>query len=70
MNISYMIYEAERPRNIAQQREADMRAGEMAAAAKRFGRSLRHPFTGKRDTGRASQRPDGATLSCAIPRPR
>jgi hypothetical protein len=70
MNISYMIYEAERPRNIAQQREADMRAGEMAAAAQRFGRSLRHPFTGKRDTGRDSQRPARATVSCAVPRPR
>ena len=32
MNISYLIYEAERPRSMAEQREADVRAGEMAAS--------------------------------------
>ena len=70
MNITYMIYEAERPRTMAQQREADRRTGEMAAAAKRLGRSVRHPFTGKRDAGRDSQHPAMTSLSCAIPRPR
>jgi hypothetical protein len=70
MNITYLIYEAERPRSMAEQREADVRAGEFAAAVARLGRSLRHPVTGKQDARRDSQRPVGATVSCAIPRPR
>jgi hypothetical protein len=70
MNISYLIYEAERPRTTAQQREEGMRAGETAAAATRLGRSLRHPFAGAQDTSRDSQRPAGVTVSGAIPRPR
>jgi LmbE family N-acetylglucosaminyl deacetylase len=65
MNISYLIYEAERPRTTAQQHEADMRAGEMAAAAKRLGCSLRHPFGGKPDARRGSQRAARSTVPCA-----
>lgn len=64
MNISYMIYEVERPRTTAQQREADRLAGQTAAVAARLGRSLRHPFANKRD----GQRQDGAATS--VPRPR
>jgi len=70
MNISYLIYQAERPRSVAEQREADVRAGEMAAAVARLGRSLRHAVTGKQDARREGQRPAGATVSCAVPRPR
>jgi hypothetical protein len=70
MNISYLIYEAERPRSVAERREADVRAGELAAAVARFGRSRRHPATGNQDARRAGQHPAGATVSCAIPRPR
>jgi hypothetical protein len=70
MNISYLINEAERPRSMAEQREADMGAGELAAAAARLGRSLRHPFAGKQDARREGRRPATATVSCAIPRPR
>ena len=70
MNISYMVYEAERPRSMAEQREADARAGEIAAAVTRLGRSQRHPFAGKQDARREAQRPARATVSCAIPRPR
>jgi hypothetical protein len=66
MNISYLIYSAERPRSIAEQREADMRTGELAAAAARLGHSLRHPVTGKR----GARRPAMTAVSCAIPRPR
>ena len=69
MNISYLIYQAERPRSMADQREADVRTGEMAAAVARLGRSLRHPAAGKQDARREGQRP-ATTLSCAIPRPR
>ena len=66
MNISYLVYMAERPRSMAEQREADVRAGELAAAAARLGRSLRHPFTGKRDARRETR----AAVSRAVPRPR
>ena len=70
MNITYLIYEAERPRSTAEQREADVRAGEFAAAVTRIGRSLRHPATGKHSARRDSKRPIAATVTCAIPRPR
>jgi hypothetical protein len=70
MNITYLIYEAERPRSMAQQREADVRAGEFAAAVTRLGRSLRRPATGKRNARREGRRPVSATVACAIPRPR
>jgi hypothetical protein len=70
MNITYLIYEAERPRSMMEQRETDARAGELAAAVARLGRSLRHPATGKRNARRDAQRPVRATVACAIPRPR
>jgi len=70
MNMSYLIYQAERPRSVAEQREADVRAGELAAAITRFGRSLRHSVSGNQDARRAGQHPAGVTVSCAIPRPR
>ena len=70
MNISYLIYQAERPRSMAEQREADVRAGELAAAVARLGRSLRHPATGRQNARREGQRPADETVSCAIPRPR
>jgi hypothetical protein len=70
MNISYLIYQAERPRSAAEQREADVQAGELAAAVARLGRSLRHPVTGNQDARREGRRPAGTPLSRAIPRPR
>jgi hypothetical protein len=70
MNISYLIYQAERPRSAAEQREADVRAGELAAAVTRLGRSLRRSATGKQDARRDGQPAAGATISCAVPRPR
>jgi hypothetical protein len=70
MNITYLIYEAERPRSMAEQREADVRAGEFAAAVTRIGRSLRHPAMGRHSARRDGKRPIGATVACAIPRPR
>ena len=69
MNISYLIYEAERPRSIAERRETDARAGELAAAVTRLGHSLRHPATGKRYARRDGQRLAGTTAPRAIPRP-
>lgn len=70
MNISYLIYEAERPRSMAEQREADVRAGEMAASFARLGRSLRHSVTGKQTARWQGQPPAIETISCAVPRPR
>ena len=69
-NISYLIYHAERPLSAAEQREADVRAGELAAAVTRLGRSLRRVVTGSRDAGRANACPGGAAPSRALPRPR
>ena len=70
MNSTYLMYEAERPRSTAEQREKDARAGEFAAAVARLGRSLRHPSTGKPNARRDGQRLAGATVARAIPRPR
>ncbi len=70
MNISYLVYTAERPRSTAEQREADVRSGEFAAALARLGRSLRHPAAGKRVARRNRQRPAMTTVACAGPRPR
>jgi hypothetical protein len=70
MNITYLIYEAERPRSTTEQREADVRAGEFAAAVTRIGRLLRHPAAGKNYARRDGKRPAGTTIARAIPRPR
>jgi hypothetical protein len=70
MNISYMLYQAERPLSAAEQREANVRAGELAAAFARLGRSLRHAITGtKEHPRREGQRPATATASCMVARP-
>ncbi len=70
MNISYLVYSAERPRNVAEQREADMRIGEFAATVAHFGHSLRHPAMGKRVARRGGQRRASTTAASAGPRPR
>lgn len=67
MNSNYLIYEAERPRSMTEQRETDARTGEFAAAVGRLGRSLRHPATGK-DHARRAQRAAGTSIQ--VPRPR
>ena len=75
MNISYLLYQAERPLTAAQQREADITAGQLAATIARAGHSLRLAVTGNAGTKRAHRRPDGSRPSaaaghCAVPRPR
>ena len=67
MNISYLLYQAERPLTAAQQREADITAGQMAAAIGRAGHSLRLAVMGNAVTKRANHRP--AVANCAVPRP-
>ena len=64
MNMTYLIYQAERPRGAAEQREADISVGELAASAARLGRSVRHAFTG------TTRDPDRAAALRSIPRPR
>jgi hypothetical protein len=70
MNITYLIYEAERRRSTAEQRETDVRLGELAAAVAQLGHSLRHPVTGKPNARRDGQRSARTAVPCAIPRPR
>ena len=75
MNISYLLYQAERPLTTAQQREADVTAGQLAAAIGRPWNSLRHAVTAGAETKRPQRRPSGprptgATGPCAVPRPR
>jgi len=70
MNITYLIYQAERPRSTAEQREADARAGEMAAALARIGHSLRRPVTRKQAARWAARPPAIETIPCPVPRPR
>jgi hypothetical protein len=67
MNISYTMYEADHPRSAAAQREADTRAGELAASVARLGRSLRRTVTRNQSSRRTAPAPAGA---CFVPRPR
>jgi hypothetical protein len=75
MNISYLLYQAERTRSAAEQREVDVQAGEIAAAFAQLSRAgrravSRHQKTGGKETRRADRRTTPVTVSCAIPRPR
>jgi hypothetical protein len=75
MNISYMLYQAERTHSAAEQREIDTAAGELAAAITRRGRTGRRAITRHQGTGRAGTRRAGrpatsATVACGIPSPR
>ena len=71
MNISYLLYQAERPLTAAQRREADVAAGQLAAAIGQAGHSLRLAVTGNMGTRRARRRPAAATAAnCAVPLPR
>lgn len=75
MNISYLLYQAERPLTAAQQRDADITAGQLAAAIGRTGHSLRQAVTGNAGTKRADRRqagshPNGAAANHTVPHPR
>jgi hypothetical protein len=83
MNISYLLYQAERTRSAAEQREIDAQAGEFAAAVAGLGRAgrravtrlagTRHQGTGhqgmRRETERAGRPGKPATVPCGIPCP-
>jgi hypothetical protein len=85
MNISYLLYQAERTHDAAEQREIDARTGELAAAIAGLGRAgrravtlravTRHHGTGNQGTGRQETRRAGranppATVPRGIPGPR
>ena len=53
MNISYMIYQAERQRSAAEQRAADVQAGKLAAGIARAGRALAAGVTRRAGGGRS-----------------
>ena len=45
MSISYLIYQAERPQSAVERREADLRAGQLAASIARAGRAVKAAVT-------------------------
>lgn len=53
---SYLIYEAERQRSAADQREADVRAGELAASIAKIGHAVKAAVT-RRAGGNRLQEP-------------
>jgi hypothetical protein len=57
MNISYVVYQAERQRSVTEQREADRQAGELAAALASAGRAVKAAITGRTRTNRADAPP-------------
>jgi hypothetical protein len=56
MNISYLVYQAERQPGSMEQREADARRGELAAAVAKAGRAVRAGVT-RRGGGNRPQTP-------------
>jgi hypothetical protein len=75
MNIAYLLYQAERPRSAAEQREIDASAGELAAAIAGLGRAgrraaTRHQRAGRQWIKRAGRHTTPATVSCTVPAPR
>ena len=74
MNISYLLYQAERTRGAAEQREVDAQAGELAAAIAGLARAGRRAVTRRQRTARPGFKraghPDApATVPCGIPCP-
>lgn len=75
MNISYLIYQAERTPSAAEQREIDATAGEFAAAIAGLGRAgrravTRHHGTRRQGTKRADRAATPASVACSVPSPR
>ena len=71
MNISYLIYEAERPKTVAEQRATDIQTGQLAANIARFGSSVKEAVIRaavlRRTDGRAPQLAAGvAARECAV----
>ena len=74
MNISYLLYQAERTRSAAEQREVDAQAGELAAAIAGLARAgrravTRHQGAARPGFKRAGRHNTPATVPCGIPCP-
>jgi len=74
MNISYLLYQAERTRGAAEQREVDAQAAEFAAAIAGLARAGRRAVTWHRRTARPGFKRAGrpnppATVPCGMPCP-
>ncbi len=68
MNTGYLIYQAERTRTAAEQREVDATHGELAAALNRLWRSLAAPLRFRRGVQRGTQHQPPSCLA-ALSRP-
>ncbi len=60
MNTGYLIYQAERTRTAAEQREVDASHAELAAAVSRLWRSLAAPLRSRHRGQRGTQREERA----------
>jgi hypothetical protein len=65
MNTGYLIYQAERTRTAAEQREIDASHAELAAAVSRLWRSLAAPLRSRRRGQRGTQRGYGTSRRAA-----
>ena len=71
MNTAYLIYQAERTRTAAEQREVDATHAELAASLTRLGRSLAAPLRSRHRARRGAQRGTAhQSPSCLVPSPR
>ena len=66
---SYMLYQAERPRTAREQREEDVRAGQLAAEFARLWHGLRHAAAARKRLGRHA-RVARLTLAGSLSEPR
>jgi len=67
MNTAYLIYQAERTRTAAEQREVDATHAELAASLTRLWRSLAAPLRPRRRARRGTQHQPPSCLA-ALPR--
>ena len=65
MNTAYLIYQAERTRTAAEQREVDASHAELAAAVIRLWRSLAAPLRSRQRDQRGTQRGYGTSRRAA-----
>ena len=70
MNIGYLLYQAEHPRSAAEQRAADVQAGELASSLARAGRLFRNAVMRAKDAGHSARHAAGASARCATPHAR
>lgn len=64
MNTGYLIYQAERTRTAAEQREVDASHAELAAAVSRLWRSLAAPLRSRHGGQRGTRHQPPSCLTC------